>query len=637
MNRARRQKSPARLVVAAAALATGGLLAASAAATVVSGQVTGPTGQGVAGLDLDFIDRATGVNLVLVNDNTDLLGFYAISVPVGDYDVRFKPAVGDRLVGFENRGVKVQGGSMVLDQVLESGWFVSGRVIDEQSGAVAFLDLDFIDNIGGGVLFTPHDSTDTLGNFQVVVPAGNYAIEFEPAIGPPLVPLRMNVVAVAADLPLGDVTLATGVHLSGNVVAPDATAVENVKALTLDPVTGLEIFNIRNATDLSGHFDVIVVPGSYSMQFLPSQGDPYLSRLVTGVEVPVAVTLPVVDLEAGSVLTGRVRDTLSNVVRGVDLDAISVLSGLKQFTPRDNTDTKGNYAVTVRPGVYDITFDPPPDVGLAPAELFAVDLTTDVSLPDVDLVPGMAVSGQVQDGGGAALAGVNLDFLDLGAGGLEIFTSGDETDAAGAFSVMVPMGVYDIPFSPPALSGAGKLTIPAESISTAMNLGTVVLPSSGIPSPALITPAAGSAAGGTLVSVTGSGFDPGVKVRIGGRVLSQIQRLDAFTVQGFTRAGRAGPATVEVINPGAAAVPLTGTFTYVPSATPVLLGVRLSGPLGTDVLLEWGSTGQASYTIFASSTAALFGDASVVEVRTTTSFLHEGGATTPSSTFYLVQ
>ena len=75
-------------------------------ATIVSGRVTDDAGAGVFDVDLDFIDRSTGESIPLANDDTDILGFYAVSVPTGDYDVRFKPAPGVAITAHEERGVR---------------------------------------------------------------------------------------------------------------------------------------------------------------------------------------------------------------------------------------------------------------------------------------------------------------------------------------------------------------------------------------------------------------------------------------------------------------------------------------------------------------------------------------------------
>ena len=63
--------------------------------------------------------------------------------------------------------------------------------------------------------------------------------------------------------------------------------------------------------------------------------------------------------------------------------------------------------------------------------------------------PAMAqvISGVVRDEAAQPLANVDLDFILLATGD-SISVSGDFTDAAGAYSVTVPPGVYDVLFSP---------------------------------------------------------------------------------------------------------------------------------------------------------------------------------------------
>src|SRR5207245_5020773 len=78
---------------------------------------------------------------------------------------------------------------------------------------------------------------------------------------------------------------------------------------------------------------------------------------VTGVQtcaLPIYQVLP-----TGWMITGRTIDDATGPVASVNLDVINAFSGVKQFTPHDNTDDNGNYTVTVRAGTYDVTFDPP--------------------------------------------------------------------------------------------------------------------------------------------------------------------------------------------------------------------------------------------------------------------------------------
>jgi hypothetical protein len=623
---------PAGVVLAALWILSGG----TALATVVNGRVTTTTGQGIANVDLDFIDRNTNISIPLTNDRTDVLGFYAVSVPPGSYDVRFKPPLGTRFVGEEIRGIDVQGNSLVLDQVLQTGWMITGRAIDDLANPAASVDLDVIDAPSGDQVFTNHDTSDLSGNFNVVVPTGTYHIEFEPPRITNLVPRRMETVAVAADLALGDVVLIHGFHLSGDVLAPDASAVPDGTIRAFDPVTGREVFTPANKTDGAGHFDLLVAPGAYNLRIEPPRGTRSLPRTVAGVSVSADRALPPVILDAGVTAFGRVEDTFGNRTEGVDLDFVNAFSGVKQFTPHDNTDENGEYAVTVRPGTYDIAFDPQAGSGLAPQRLSGVIMAGDQSLPDVTLPPGFLVSGTVRDAASNPIAGVDLDLIDLAAG-LQIYTARDDTDLAGAFAVIVPAGAYDIRFTPPGGGGLGLAALNNVTVGSDLSLGMVIPPPSFPALPAAISPPSGSALGGILVTVTGSDFAPGAVVRVGGVTLSGIVRLDSGTIQGTTRPRPAGVVDVEVINPGAAPAVLPGAFTYLPPAADPTLTVSVSGPVGTDILLEWTSTGQARYTVFRSSSPNRFGDTERIEVIEGTSFRDEGAMARPGTFFYLVQ
>ena len=620
------------LLVAALWALTGGC----ALATAVNGQVTTTSGQGIASVNLDFIDRATGANIPLANDTTDVLGFYAVSVPAGSYNVRFKPPLGTRFVGVEIQNVGVQGTSLVLNQVLPTGWMITGRTIDDAGSPVASVNLDVIDPATGGVIYTNHDISDTQGNFNVVVPAGTYRITFTPPAASNLVPVKRENVSVTSDLSLGDVVLPHGLHLSGDVRTPDAFAVTGALVRVLDFSTGTEVLTANNKTDGSGHFDILVLAAGYNLRVEPVRGTPLLPRTVVGVSVATDRTVPPIVLESGVIASGGVEDFLGNKIRGVDLDFINAFSGVKQFTPHDNTDDNGNYTVTVRAGTYDVTFDPPSGSGLAAQRLTSVTMTGNLSLPTVTLSRGFVVSGTVRDASSNALASVDLDFIDL-ATGAKIYTPRDDTDPAGVFSVVVPAGSYEIGFAPPDASGSGLAILSPVVVDSNLSVGTVTLPPAFPAAPLSVSPASGSAEGGTLVTVTGSEFAPGVVVEVGGVTLLQIVRTDSGTVQGFTRARPAGTVDVQVINPGAAPSVLSAAFTYVTQATDPTLTVTPSGPIGTDILLQWSATGQARYTIYRSPAATRFTDLERVDVIEGTTYLLEGDLMRPGSSFYVVQ
>ncbi|MDH3591774.1 MAG: carboxypeptidase-like regulatory domain-containing protein, partial [Planctomycetota bacterium] len=327
------------------AIALGLLLvvATGASATVVSGRVTNVTGSGIANVDLDFVNRDTDENIPLVGDDTDPLGFYAVTVPVGDYDVRFNPPKGVRYAAHEERGVQVQGGSMTLDATLDDAWLVSGRVVDEFAAPLVNVDLDFVDMIDGGDAYVSNDSSDAAGQFTVAVRATTYQIEFEPPLGMPRAPRRLDDVVVSGDVALGDIVLDPGFTLSGVVRNGVATGLGSILVRTTDPWTGDEIFSIRNVTDGTGAYSFLVAAGNYTLELIPPRGARQLPRRVAGVAVSGALALPAIVLDDGVLVRGRVLDPGGSPAAGTDLDFVSALSDHRMWTPRDNADDGGDF------------------------------------------------------------------------------------------------------------------------------------------------------------------------------------------------------------------------------------------------------------------------------------------------------
>ncbi len=91
--------------------------------------------------------------------------------------------------------------------------------------------------------------------------------------------------------------------------------------------------------------------------------------------------------------------------------------------------------------------------------------------------------------------------------------------------------------------------------------GTPTGPSVVPPTVAHIAPDAGSTAGGTLVSITGSNFAPGVIVTIGGVAATDIVVKDSATLSAKTGAHAVGAASVVVSVNGLTAT-LSDAFTY---------------------------------------------------------------------------
>ncbi|MCI0586679.1 MAG: hypothetical protein L0323_07565 [Planctomycetes bacterium] len=148
-------------------------------------------------------------------------------------------------------------------------------------------------------------------------------------------------------------------------------------------------------------------------------------------------------------LTGRVLNQAQNGVSDVDIDVFDQVTGVKLVTQDDVTDSQGEFAVVVPPGLYRLAFDPTDvtDQTLAPAQIFDVAVTGNTEIPDVILVPGIEVVGQVVGPGNLGIAGVDLDLIDAGTG-TKMFTPGDDTDSQGLFAFVTEPGTYIVRLQP---------------------------------------------------------------------------------------------------------------------------------------------------------------------------------------------
>ena len=147
-----------------------------------------------------------------------------------------------------------------------------------------------------------------------------------------------------------------------------------------------------------------------------------------------------------------------------------------------------------------------------------------------------------------------------------------------------------------------------------------------------ISPTSGTTAGGTSVTLTGTGFLVGASVTLGGTSATSIVVLSATQITATTPAHAAGGVTVTVTNPDAQSGSLTSGFTYV--AAPSLSSVNPNtGPAtgGTGVTIT-GTNFVSGATVTFGGTAAT----NVVVVSgtqiTATTPAHAAGAVTVTVT-----
>jgi hypothetical protein len=191
-------------------------------------------------------------------------------------------------------------------------------------------------------------------------------------------------------------------------------------------------------------------------------------------------------------LSGFVRGPDGAPVANADLDFNNSITGERLVTPGDNTDADGFYSVCVLPGVYDVAWAPPPGTRLLGHRRLAVDLTTEPGLElEVVFAEGLVVTGQVWDLDGNPVPGVDID-VDRIEGG-RLYTPGDNTDATGAYRIVVPEGTHRFRFEPPR--GSRLRGAEVDSVEVALDRSLYLVLEPGILLAGRVTDPSGTGAG----------------------------------------------------------------------------------------------------------------------------------------------
>ena len=133
-------------------------------------------------------------------------------------------------------------------------------------------------------------------------------------------------------------------------------------------------------------------------------------------------------------------------------------------------------------------------------------------------------------------------------------------------------------------TGTYNATAPATSANWVMQMATFRASGqgSGNPAPmvATITPTSGTTAGGTAVTITGTGFLAGATVSLGGTAATGVTVVDSTTITATTAAHAAGAVNVVVTNTDAQSGTLSNGYTYT-SSNPAPTVTSISPTSGT--------------------------------------------------------
>ncbi|MBL8803343.1 MAG: carboxypeptidase regulatory-like domain-containing protein [Planctomycetes bacterium] len=235
-------------------------------------------------------------------------------------------------------------------------------------------------------------------------------------------------------------------------------------------------------TDANGFFTATISPDdTYKITVLPPPAPGSLVA-VSRIENVVVSTTPnnlgTVVMQLGTLLTGRI--VASNGVPIVGAHLEFELSGQPVDFSNGDTNGAGEFTVAVPYGQRSLYIEPgpPPYYGgwtAAPRSL-SMDISGPTDLGDIVLPPGVSVWARtVEASTGLSMNGVAFTAFDS-ATGAQWYTPDNKTDNAGNVLLTLPLGTFDLRFTPNVGGGASSLVaheLRQVAITSALNLGTV--------------------------------------------------------------------------------------------------------------------------------------------------------------------
>jgi len=236
----------------------------------LSGTITDQVGLPLLGADIDVRDSSTGIEILLSNDVTNLMGEFSVLVPTGTWELEIEPPTGTSLVA-QLLLVDLQTPAPFSIGIvsLPLGVSVFGTVEDSLGSPVPNVDLDFLISASGLEIPTADDNADFAGNFSVTVVPDTYDIQFKPSFPTGFAPTVLELISITSPTNLGSVVLPIGVALTGTVT-DSGIPVEGAR-ITL-AAGGVEVLVFGNESGVNGDYALRQVPGIYDVTVTPPIG-----------------------------------------------------------------------------------------------------------------------------------------------------------------------------------------------------------------------------------------------------------------------------------------------------------------------------------------------------------------------------
>lgn len=341
---------------------------------------------------------------------------------------------------------------LLLIGTLASADAITGRVVDASGVGVAGVDIDFVSLGSGGNPHELNDGTDANGDYFTTLDPGIYEVRFF-APAPPtttLLPGVMTPVVVSGTVNLGTITLVNGVSIAGTVVNSASQPVGGVKINVYNANTNQLQLAKNDVTSAFGTF-LMAMPKNTPLraEFLTNGviGQVLVPREIFGT-LPGNTNMGTLTLQTGFHVTGTVHRENGTPVSGADIDAVEVATNQTIFTPSDNTNALGNFDVVVPAGTFELDVIRPTGQVLVGVEVMDLNIAAPTNVGILTMRNGVFLSGTVRNPAGVPVEGADVNAVEVFTG-FPIALGADNTNAAGVYSVVVPLTTMHVTFSPP--------------------------------------------------------------------------------------------------------------------------------------------------------------------------------------------
>ncbi|MGE3174930.1 MAG: hypothetical protein AB7O97_20045 [Planctomycetota bacterium] len=446
----------------------GGLMAVGLGAQSLSGTFVDPIGNPVGNVAV-ILSGGGGATGTSLPNGTFAIGGLRDRV----YTVQIDPH-NDTLAP-QQFDLQINGNTSLGTVVLQPGAAISGVALGANGAPLFGANMNAY-LLDGTKLFTPRDGTDALGNFLITVPVDT-DVRFVaiPPVGTTLVPYT-QFFNLPAPIDIGTIELPQGYSVSGNVVDEiNLLPISGCEIVTTNMLTGEEVTQRNKLTNTLGAFSVLLPFGLYQIDILPPLLNLHEAKQVFGLAVTTfGHNLGLQRLKRTVILQGLVTGPGGPVV-GADIDVYTA-DGYKLFTPNDNTNAAGQFAVLVPAGqTYTVRVDPQPTSGLVGTFSNPVVVNGNTNAGLISLQSGVAATLAVVDVNGQPVANASVDLRDPSTG-KKIVVPGNHAGADGIIHATVPFGTWDIEVRGEQGSLVKPLVAPSVPVGGPISLPVVLQP-----------------------------------------------------------------------------------------------------------------------------------------------------------------